>query len=435
MTSAASFVHGSGDEQDIEEFLSQIDDMTSAAAADGSSGEVNLRGGNTAGGADLFLGSLSPPTQQRKMGGDAGELVLRPDEGRAIADAFPADWLSDLEGLGLEKSRSPATPTPEEQQAPAPANAVQQRQQQQDQQHHRAATEHITENEEVLGTEPEILDEETAYDSGAAAAGMLMSAGGRMASWASSTPAAFVGAAAAALRGDTLQATGISAADGGGGGSAEPPSATTTATPAADEPPLDWPVTLDMLGMADAEAQPDRTPPTTVVAPVSELPSMAPPADRENCFPDFVEIRDPLHVSQFPKPGKTLAVVGSNGGGDGHTVAAGEDCSRVVAVGQGRGQGQRQVLREPLRTVEVYLRPDVTWESVSDAYMAVMLSRGLVVRQQTEKTVRLPGRGGAFSVFTQCIPTCIQQCVGVFHMFVREAPRDDPPGPMSTRMI
>lgn len=389
MTFAGSFVHGSGEEQDIEEFLSQIDDMTSAAA--GGSGEVNLRGGSTSGGADLFLGSSSPPTQQQVMVGDTDELVFRPDEGRAIADAFPSDWLSDLELLGLETSHSSATPP--EQPTPAPALALADSTQQQEEKQHRVVAEYGTENEEILGTEPEILDEETAYDSGAAAAGMLMSAGGRMASWATGTPASFVGAAAAALRGDTRRtASGSTVDDGGGGGSgsgsAEPSSATTTTPPAAGEPPLDWPVTLDMLGMAEAEAQPERTT-ATAAAPVSDLPNMPPPAGREDPFPDFVEISDPLSVSQFPKPGNALSGGSSSGGGDEHAGEGERDSSRTGAMGQEREQGQRQVLRAPLRTVEVYLRPDVTWESVSDAYMAVMLSRGLVVRQQTEKTVRL----------------------------------------------
>ncbi|CAM9116457.1 unnamed protein product [Scytosiphon promiscuus] len=317
MTSAGSFVHGgngsvggtrsqSNEEQDINDFLSSIDEMTSAAPAGTS---VNLRGRSSPGAGDVFLSSSSPPARQQAMGGSAaGELVLGPDEGSAIADAFPEDWLNGMEGMeigaGVDSSASQ-----EPQSSPA-------------------------RNGEILGEEPEILDDlDGGYDSGTAAAGMLMSAGGRMASWAASTPASLVGAATAAFRGDTPRAAESSAKDG--------PMQSSSAAPgpsAADEPPLDWPGTLDMLGMAETESGGDSA---AGEAPASELPSMAPPAARKESFPDFVEIRDPRNVSQFPKPDNAF----------------------------------------------VYLRPDVTWESVSDVYMAVMLSRGLVVRQQTEKMV------------------------------------------------
>lgn len=404
MTSAGSFVHGgnggaegerrrSNEEQDINDFLSSIDQMTSAPA--GTS--VNLRGRSSPGTGDLFLGSPSPPAQQQAMGGSVdGDLVLGPDEGSAIADAFPDDWLNGMEGMGIggvvDSSASQEEPPSSQSRVDLAQQEHQDTQQQQQQQQHRLAAEHGSENEEILGKEPEILDDlEEGYDSGAAAAGMLMSAGGRMASWAASTPASLVGAATAAFRGDAARTVGIRAED------APAPAVPSSANSAlADEPPLDWPGTLDMLGMADAETEVAggsvaAAAAATAAVPVSELPSMAPPVARKESFPDFVEIRDPRNVSQFPKPDNAFVARTAAGGGSSSLGGDGEVGDDGGARAQ--GQEQRQVLPAPLRTVEVYLRPDVTWESVSDVYMAVMLSRGLVVRQQTEKMVRRE-RGG-----------------------------------------
>eukprot|EP00903_Cladosiphon_okamuranus_P021842 g20083.t1 len=406
MASAGSFVHGSSageegsrkkskEEQDIADFLSSIDDMTSVT----SGGEVNLHGGRSSGsgGGDVFLGSITPPTQQQQqqqdMNGDASDLS-------AIADAFPADWLQGMEGLEIvggpsdlsaprQQAEQPQQPPP----TPPPHDAQRNQQQGDPQQPRPAVEEHSSDREpEILGEEPEILDDvEGGYDSGAAAAGRLMSASERVASWATSTPASLVGVATAAFRGDARNTAGF-------------PSATTAADAAtragAEEPPLDWPGTLDMLGMTEAQAEYNGNPTAAAAAaavPASELPSMPSPAAREQTFPDFVEIRDPRNVSQFPKPDNALVAkvaAGWRNGGDGQAwdeegdgSGGGTVAGQGVGKEQGQGQGQRQVLPAPLRTVEVYLRPDVTWESVSDVYMAVMLSRGLVVRQQTEKTV------------------------------------------------
>ncbi|CAM9571206.1 unnamed protein product [Choristocarpus tenellus] len=130
-------------------------------------------------------------------------------------------------------------------------------------------------------------------------------------------------------------------------------SASTTDLGAAEEH-LDWPETLDSLGLGEAD--------TSLVLPMQQTEE----------FPDFVEVRDPSHISQWPKFTSPVKIRqgGIRGGGGGGGVGA-----------------TRVQLPAPLRTVEVFLRPDVTWESVSDVYLAVVLSRGLVVREQTEKQV------------------------------------------------
>lgn len=400
MASAGSFVHGTGaseervrqskEEQDIADFMSSIEDTTTSG---GGSATSVLRGGSSAGdGGDIFLGSLSPPAVQQVTGTSAaGELGA--DDGKAIADAFPADWLNDFEGLGpgvQDKAGSSAEPRAAVSQTihSSPQGQQPQQQQQQqpdkvDQQQHRDATRQNNETEEVLGAEPEILDNvDGGYGSGAAAAGILMSAGGRVVSWAANTPASLVDAATGVFRGDGHPAASRNAGDDLGNGSA-------AAASTADELPLDWQGTLDMVGMAEAETD-TKGASALAAAPVSELPSLPPPAAREGSFPDFVEIRDPRNVSQFPKPDNALvAKAATGGGGDGQAGQGAGDGGEHAAGGQ--EHGQRQVLSAPLRTVEVYLRPDVTWDSVSDVYMGVMLSRGLVVRHQTEKMVRLLG--------------------------------------------
>ena len=168
-----------------------------------------------------------------------------------------------------------------------------------------------------------------------------------------------------------------------------------------------------MLGMVEGEkeAGPNAS---AVGVPVSELPSMPPPATRQERFPDFVEIRDARRVSQFPKPDNALAAraatifgsSSSDGGGSGGGGGGGDGGAEGGGDGGKGATGQKHVLPPPLRTVEVYLRPDVTWETVSDVYMAVMLSRGLVVREQTEKMVR-PGEVHALRfafTCTWCVP-------------------------------
>lgn len=147
-----------------------------------------------------------------------------------------------------------------------------------------------------------------------------------------------------------------------------------------DQQRLDWPETMDMLGLVESDGHPQKSRATSNLA-MKEFPTMPPPPPREQSFPDFIEVRDLRSVSQWPKPSSSA---GTGGGDSGD--AANEGISKF---GQGKLGGARHQapLPSPLRTVEVYLRPDVTWESVSDVYMAVMLSRGLLVREQTEKMV------------------------------------------------
>lgn len=391
MTSAGSFVHGddgkikSKDEQDIADFLSSIDEITSSASGAAASGGVDgsgvsFRGGSSPGG-DLLFGPTSS-SEQATAGSKSGLLLGSEDQG--YGDPLPSDWLNELEGLQLGEADSSA---PQREPTAVVVNEQQQHQHQHQHQHQRA--EHG--ETEILGQEPEILDDggfvlSNNSGSSTAAGGRLMS-GGHM-TWGNSSSSSTSASRALGERGG--------AAAGGGIGPSSAAEKDAAAAAAANEQ-LDWPGTLDMLGMAEGEKE---TGPTAsgVGVPVSELPSMPPPATRQETFPDFVEIRDARHVSQFPKPDNAFAARaatilgsgssnsdGSGGGGDGDGGAGG-------AGGDGGkgGRGQRQVLPPPLRTVEVYLRPDVTWESVSDVYMAVMLSRGLVVREQTDKMVR-PG--------------------------------------------
>lgn len=381
MASAGSFVHGddgrikqSKDEQDMADFLSSIDEITSstsgsaaAARADGSN--VSFRGGSSPGG-DLLFG----PTVSSEQGaaGSKSTLLMGPDGGHD--SPIPADWLNELEGLQLGSEAGSSAPAGEP--AAAVDNGQQQRQRQQQQPQRQR--QHAAYGEtEILGTEPEILDD-GGFDfnnSSSNASGKLP---GGHAAWGSGNNSNSSASASRALG----EHSGV-AVDGRRMSAAE------KAETAAANEQLDWPGTLDMLGMAEAEkeAGPASESASTVGVPVSELPSMPPPAARQETFPDFVEIRDARHVSQFPKPDNALAARASTilGGSGGVEVGAG-------AGGEGEGgQGekrQKQVLPPPLRTVEVYLRPDVTWEAVSDVYLAVMLSRGLVVREKTEKMVR-----------------------------------------------
>lgn len=380
MTSAGSFVHGddgkmkSIDEQDIADFLSSIDEITSsvsgaaAAGADGSG--VSFRGGSSPGG-DLLFGPTS--SSEQAAAGSKSALLLGSDD-QGYGDPLPSDWLNELEGLQLGEADFSA-PKGE------PTAAGDNRQQQQ-QQHEYQRVEHG--EVEILGQEPEILDDDgvvLSNNRGSSTAGGRLMSGGHVA-WSNSGSSASRG----------LGEHG-GASDGVGIGPSSAAEKDTAATAANEQ--LDWPGTLDMLGMAEGEkeAGPNAS---AVGVPVSELPIMPPPAARQDTFPDFVEIRDARHVSQFPKPDNALAAraatimgSGSSNDGDGDGGAGGGEGGGGGDGGKGV-TGQRQVLPPPLRTVEVYLRPDVTWESVSDVYMAVMLSRGLVVREQTEKMVR-PG--------------------------------------------
>lgn len=419
MAFAGSFVHvtrseddgarKSKDEQDIEDFLSSIDDMTSGSstnpAATTRTGTAAATGGiSFHGGSSLFF---EPSTQEAS----AGSVLLRSDGGTSPGDAalldtdMPADWLKDLEALELDMNNPSASPA-EEQKAKEIGNQQTTHRQQQ---HHAGGK-----REEILGMEPEILDDEV-FDEDIPklhASGMLESSkSGRQ------TP-----------RGGEIRNAifGRSASRSSRGGSGRAGSAGEVfassiilekeQAPGAGEQQLDWPGTLDMLGIPVGASGDTARPATSFrtknttgtnyvgVGGVSELASMPPPESTKETFPDFVEISDMQHLSQFPKPDNVLVLnvvsrasggSGSGGGGDGDGSARGGE------GGGGKGDiatGQKQFLPPPLRTVEVYLRPDVTWESVSDVYMAVMLSRGLLVRQQTEKTVRLNGTEVIYTV-------------------------------------
>lgn len=363
MASAGSFDNGNGgrrksrDEQDIADFLSSIDEITNsgststaAAAAAGAGSGISYRGGSSPGG-DLFFGPTSPSTQA--TAGSTRGILLGSDE--AAADPVPADWLKDFEAVQLGRDGSsahlgePARADNGQAQQPKYANGTE---------------------EEILGLEPEILDDGGNDENSSSNKGSANISGSGMS------------------RGEIRDVVGSRIGPSNAAGGNE------TAAVAAVQEPLDWPGTLDMLGIA--EEQNAGTAAAAVGVPVSELPSMPPPAAREETFLDFVEIRDPRHVSQFPRPdnalaAKTAAAGAAGDGGGGGDVGAQGDGDRG---GQGTAAGHRRAPPAPLRTVEVYLRPDVTWESASDVYMAVMLSRGLVVRQQTEKMVSPGGRRG-----------------------------------------
>ena len=175
----------SKDEQDIADFLSSIDEITSAsgaAAASGADGNsVSFRGGSSPGG-DLFFGPTS--SSEHAAAGSKSTLLLGSDQGHG--DPFPSDWLNELEALQLGEADSSAP-----QREPAAAVDNGQQQQQQQQQLHQGA-EHG--ESEILGQEPEILDDggfvvssndHNNANSINSAGGRLMS-GGHMA-WGTST--------------------------------------------------------------------------------------------------------------------------------------------------------------------------------------------------------------------------------------------------------
>lgn len=415
MTSAGSFVHG-GDgrtrtntnsdlgEQDIADFLSSIDEITSntsgtigssAAGVTGATADATgasfLRGGSSASG-DLFFGP-TPPSRQ-ESGGNSNSLLLGgvSDGDMGNADPAPAEWFKDLQSLQAGRDEPAAEtllglPTADDNDR----NQKLERTQPRSEMH-----EHVR-DAEVLGMEPEIIDDlGYAFDGTNLSMGMDNRTGGtEILGWRKQGAASTDSTAWVSL-GSRRNANDDPPTYPRGDGREDvmkPSHVGGDATRTTADELLDWPGTLDMLGMADADnsgSLPATS--TTTGVPVSEFPTMPAPAARKEKFADFVEIRDPRNVSQFPKPDNAFAAkAGSSSGGD----RGGEDDK---AVGEGRrattgeldqaAAGQRQVQPTPVRTVEVYLRPDVTWESVSDVYMAVMLSGGLVVRRQTEKTVR-----------------------------------------------
>ena len=402
MTSAGSFVHGtdgrrkSTDEEDIANFLSSMDEITSHAAAgsenDGDRNGVGLRGAGSPGGLGLFFGSASSPA--KVTSGHDRSLLLETEEG--VAEAVPEDWVKDLEALQIvgDKCNSSAevrTPSGLETQGghlqherlkQQQQHHHQQQQQQQQQQHQQQqqqqqqSSHEMADGEEVLGLEPEILDEGDGdiYREGISRSPTPVRSNSASSRIGPGTRSGSSGTQAGLGNGERLTraAKGVSVAE-------------------KREQPLDWPGTLDMLGIRDpGNTTPAKNFRATASLPNSELPSMPPPSPRdEKTFPDFVEVRDTRLVSQFPKPknilvSKVASAQDSNDGGTGE--GAGDDAKESKAR---EPRPQVVLLPAPLRTVEVYLRPDVTWEAVSDVYMAVMLSRGLVVRHETAKSVSL----------------------------------------------
>lgn len=367
----------SKDEQDIAEFLSSIDEITSHAAgghkSDGDGTGVGLRGAGSPGGIDLFFG---PGSSTQADGGPDRSLLLEPEEG--VAEAMPDDWLKDLETLQMGRDKYDSSAEIRTSSGPGTHDDHPrlEAQQQQEEQQHQYSNE-TPEGREILGMEPEILDGE--YGDSYGDGHMIGSFQHNRPTGKKSTSSGTEGVPGSKRIGS----------EGGLGRKAGSTSAAMDKSATENmEEQLDWPGTLDMLGMADPrDGRPTEPSLVTPGMPTSELPSMPPPNTREEkSYPDFVEVRDPRLVSQFPKPNNTLAakVASARSAGDsGTSTGIGED-GKVMPSQQ---QGHQVVLPAPLRTVEVYLRPDVTWESVSGAYMAVMLSRGLLVRHETEKSV------------------------------------------------
>lgn len=384
MASAGSFVHGtdgkrrSKDEQDIAEFLSSIDEITSHAAgghkSDGDGTGVGLRGAGSPGGIDLFFG---PGSSTQADGGHDRSILLEPEEG--VAEAMPDDWLKDLETLQMGRDKYDSSAKMGTSSGPGTHDEFQQQHQHQhlqEEKQHQYSHE-TSEKREILGMEPEILDGE--YGDSYGDCDMI-------GSFQHNRP---TGIKSASSGTEGVPGSKSVGSEGGLGSKAGSTSAAMDKSSTENmEEELDWPGTLDMLGMADPrDGRPTEGSLVTAGMPISEFPSMPPPNTREGkSYPDFVEVRDPRLVSQFPKPNNTfVAKVASARSADdnGTSTGIGED-GKVMPSQQ---QGHQVVLPAPLRTVEVYLRPDITWESVSGAYMAVMLSRGLLVRHETEKSV------------------------------------------------
>lgn len=365
----------SQESQDIADFLSTIDSLTAAGGSGGSSG-VGVEGGG-----DLIFGPTSSSSSRMGGGGNTEASGLAYNEGYGVEGEETPGWLKDLQALEMREGQATAATTA----TATPAKGIG---------YARRAEEH-----EILGVEPEILDRE-----------FFPNRDQHHNNNSNNRSQSIGGAIAGGERGE-MHPGRAATATGWAHGTAEiaqsqvttdRASATALASKGEEEREqqrLDWPGTLDMLGLTEADGQPLPTsnaaaasvaPSARITAglPVSSLPAMPPPPPREASFPDFVEVKDPRHVSQWPKPSAASGVHAGGGGGGGSAGGSGEGGGGRAVGSEGAKQQQHQALPAPLRTVEVYLRPDVTWESVSDVYMAVMLSRGLVVRQQTEKMVR-----------------------------------------------
>lgn len=400
------------EEQEMADFLSSLDELTtssntntSSSSANGAAGGFRGSGGGGGGsgsnnspgfGADLFFGSSTRGTRADDGfgAGSIGGTDSKVNTGRVAQE--PPEWMKGFQALEI--------PGEDERKRAGPAR------QDYDDSNDGPAPYALAEQHEVLGVEPEILDGEDYHTE----VGNVMPTPdatavlSRKSGTDDQNPSSrrevrhsHVGDPTADSSRPTASADrtdywpprdsnttphprypiGLNNAQ------QRRPQPAVGAAGEATEERLDWPGTLDILGLAESDGQPqqrqqqrDKSESSDVAAElrVSEgLPAMPPPPPRPETFPDFVEVRDPRLVAQWPKPsasGVSKTPGGGRAGGGWPTDG-------------GAGDKQQQAWPAPLRTVEMYLRPDVTWESVSNVYMAVMLSRGLVVREQTENLV------------------------------------------------
>lgn len=439
------------EDEELADFLSSIDQLTAAVPTQQpfaaiSGGRPSSSNKSPTYGADLFFGSGSTfPGKKGSSSSPKRATATRPGiDSKQEPQQRQADWLKDFRSL--EGDQALAAPASAQNPAKIQSTTA-------DAGTAGAGIEAFRngrEQQEVLGQEPEILDGDLYVDDNPAEFDDNVFAPAATTNWSQSTYNATtanlpVGAAAAVETRQNHVPTGA------GSGRLSPPqlglpgrasagqtlewppqnsdtplqagtpqSAIVGALSAAgpkigkhENERLDWPGTLDMLGLEESDGRPPsdarsilnsggqgggKAPSAgkTLAAdlPLSETaepPSAVKPpaaAGKADSYPDFVELRDSRSVSQWPKPGPPGSSSSAAGGGAG-TGSGGQG---VGAAGIGKQQQQQQreeVLPAPLRTVEVYLRPDVTWDAVSDVYMAVMLSRGLIVREQTDKMVSI----------------------------------------------
>lgn len=413
----------SKEEQDMADFLSSFDQLTAdksysrISGGDGGDSNSNSNSNSPSFGTDFFF-DLSSTFTGKTHGNHAG--------GRAAATAHSAnvvstgklreepDWLKEFQALDVNGKGDGAPPAA----SPSPKTTMR---------HATAGAGAQLQQEEILGLEPEILDEDLyteVTDDGYGHNSISRPHAATSHLSPSSDPTR-------SLTSIRTFDTNIGGGDGGNGSGSGNPSGRTdwpptnsdtplqTATPntslvvapaealwatGAAEAQLDWPGTLDTLGLAEPEGRPQPNPnqgpgPSSRVVPglpvsraAGSLTTIPPLPAKADTFPDFIDVRDPKHVSQWPKLGAPGSANDRGAGGAGDEVPADGGSTAPPSRGGGvtkgpGGAGKQQGLPVPLRTVEVYLRPDVTWESVSDVYMAVMLSRGLIVREQTDKMV------------------------------------------------
>lgn len=346
------------EEQEIADFLSSFDDHTGSSKGVSSTAggdlffDTNISQGN-------FNGTSSTTASKR---GSSQGVEYR----RGLEEGTTPDWLQDFEAPNAQGTpRDHASRTM------------------------RGVRNGINDGE-VPGAEPEILDEDFV------SVGYKSRTGGEH-TWGGEKHAddyrSGTGAAEARATGADAATTASMKPGRALPGSSGAEKSASSSERDQDRQRLDWPRAMDMLGLTVSDGQKRKQQHSRAAAgllPVTGLPTMPPPPPRKGLFPDFVEIRDPRLVSQWPKSSGSMPSGGSVVGGtptEGTPVSGAHGEAGVAGTRQ-----QPSPLPAPLRTVEMYLRPDVTWTSVSDVYMAVMLSRGLVVREETEKTVSARGR-------------------------------------------